>query len=90
MTAPGADLNTTPPTKGQPSETLGSAVGEKWPKLSAGNMAQTPSPQRSGLNVWGGRQNTGPLSDRRLQLLQEQLEEKERELAKFRAEAEAA
>ena len=86
LTAPGADLNTTPPTKGQPSETLGSAVGEIWPKLSAGNMVQTPSPPLSG-GIWRGRQNTGPLSDSRLQLLQEQLEESQRELAKAKAEA---
>merc|ERR1711988_560128 len=43
-----------------------------------------------GGGVWGGGLNTDTPSDRRLQLLQEQLEEKERELAKFRAEAEAA
>ena len=49
-------------------------------------MVQTPSPPLSG-GIWRGRQNTGPLSDSRLQLLQEQLEESQRELAKAKAEA---
>ena len=85
-TAPRANTNSTPPTKGQPLQTLGSAVGEVWPKLQAGTMVQTPSPPLSG-GIWRGRQNPGPLSDSRLQLLQEQLEESQRELAKAKAEA---
>ena len=55
-------------------------------KATSRNHGANPVPATLRRNM-GGRQNTGPLSDSRLQLLQEQLEESQRELAKAKAEA---
>ena len=94
-TAPRANTNSTPPTKGQPLQTQGSVVGEVWPPLSAGARGQFPPPAPISGGVWGGGLNTETTSDSRhvkllqkqQQVLQEQLEESQRELAKAHAEA---
>ena len=53
-TAPRANTNSTPPTKGQPLQTQGLAVGEVWPSLPAGARGQFSPPAPISGGAWGG------------------------------------